>query len=112
MILLYYYIIINYIIILLYYYIIINYIIILLYYYDSFLLSLVNVSQCQTHVQIQAQAYVKAHETNMKAQALVRQQPLASPWTLSKIGASSAAGDKEEHQVVVLAKKRQDIAKR
>ena len=53
----------------------------------------------QTHVQMQAQAYVKAHETNMKAQALVQQQPLASPWTPSKIGGSSAAGDKEEHQV-------------
>ena len=65
----------------------------------------------QTHVQMQAQAYVKAHKANMKAQALVQEQPLASPWTPSKIGASSAAGDKEEHQVV-LAKKRQDIAKR
>ena len=65
----------------------------------------------QTHVQMQAQTYVKAHKANMKAQALVQEQPLASPWTPSKIGASSAAGDKEEHQVV-LAKKRQDIAKR
>ena len=65
----------------------------------------------QTHVQIQAQAYVKTHEAKMKAQALVQQQPLASPWTSSKISASCAAGDKEEHQVV-LAKKGQDILKR
>ena len=45
----------------------------------------------QTHVQMQAQAYVKPHEVNMKAQALVQKQPLASPWTPSKTGASSGS---------------------